>query len=109
MSIFGFGTVEALCGSGSPGRRPGSRRTVAPVPETQDRPPVDFDDSAAVAARMDARLMHLTVVAVRPLTPTLVRVELEGEGLRGLTAEAGQDSSAPNRPGFPLRDLARVL
>jgi NADPH-dependent ferric siderophore reductase len=64
---------------------------VAAVTDTQDGPPVDFDDSAAVAARMGARLMELTVVAVRTLTPTLVRVDLEGEGLRGLTAEAGQD------------------
>jgi len=82
------------------------------VPETQDRPPVDFDDSAAVAARMDARLMTLTVVAVHALTPTLVRVELEGEGLRGLTAEAGQDlmltattSSPVVRRRWTMRDL----
>ena len=85
---------------------------MAPVPETQDRPPVDFDDSAAVAVRMDARLMTLTVVAVRSLTPTLVRVELEGEGLRGLTAEPGQDlmltastASPVVRRRWTMRDL----
>jgi NADPH-dependent ferric siderophore reductase len=85
---------------------------VTSVPETQDRPPVDFDDSAAVAARMDARLMSLTVVAVRTLTPTLVRVDLEGDGLRGLTAEAGQDlmltattTSPVVRRRWTMRDL----
>lgn len=80
--------------------------------DTQDRPPVDFDDSAAVAARMNARLMELTVSAVRPLTPTLVRVELEGDGLRGLEAEAGQDlmltastTSPVQRRRWTMRDL----
>jgi NADPH-dependent ferric siderophore reductase len=88
---------------------------VAPVPETHDQPPVDFDDSAAVAARMDARLMPLTVVAVRSLTPTLVRVELAGDGLRGLAAEPGQDlmltatSSSPVlRRRWTMRDLDPV-
>jgi NADPH-dependent ferric siderophore reductase len=88
---------------------------VTPVPDTQDGPPVDFDDSAAVAARMDARLMSLTVVAVHTLTATLVRVELEGEGLRGLTAEAGQDlmltattTSPVVRRRWTMRDLDPV-
>jgi NADPH-dependent ferric siderophore reductase len=85
---------------------------VTRVTESRDNAPIDFDDSAAVAARMDARLMALTVVAVRSLSPTLVRVELEGEGLRGLTAEAGQDlmltatTSAPVvRRRWTMRDL----
>ncbi len=80
--------------------------------ETRDSAPVDFDDSAALAARMDARRMDLTVVSVRALTPTLVRVELAGEGLRGLSAEPGQDlmltadaTSPVVRRRWTMRDL----
>lgn len=88
---------------------------MAPVTDTSDTPPVDPDDSAAVAARMGARLMDLTVVTVRPLTPGLVRVELQGDGLRGLAADAGQDlmltaatASPVVRRRWTMRDLDPV-
>jgi NADPH-dependent ferric siderophore reductase len=44
--------------------------------------PDDFDDSAALAARMGATRMDLEVLAVRPLSATMVRVELTGDALR---------------------------
>ena len=36
--------------------------------------PDDFDDSVALAARMDATRMDLEVLTVRPLSTTMVRV-----------------------------------
>lgn len=75
---------------------------MARVTETRDSAPIDFDDSEAVAARMDARRMDLTVVGVRPLTPTLVRVDLAGEGLRGLPARPGQDLMLTADAGSPV-------
>ena len=92
--------------------RAGVRRTVARVTETRDGAPTDFDDSVAVAARMGARRMDLTVVSVRTLTPTLVRVELTGDDLRGLDARPGQDlmltadaTSPVLRRRWTMRDL----
>ena len=52
---------------------------------------MDFDDSVALAARMGATLMELTVRSVQPLSPSMVRVELAGDGLRGLSHRPGQD------------------
>jgi NADPH-dependent ferric siderophore reductase len=53
--------------------------------------PIPFDDSDALAVRLGATRMDLTVREVRQLTPTMVRVELVGEGLRGLEYQPGQD------------------
>lgn len=52
---------------------------------------IDFDDSAALAVRMGATLMELMVRSVQPISPTMVRVELAGDGLKGLSYRPGQD------------------
>lgn len=52
---------------------------------------MDFDDSAALAERMGATLMDLTVRSVQPLSPTMVRVELGGNALKRLSYRPGQD------------------
>ncbi len=79
---------------------------------TSDGAAADIEDGEALAARLGAHRMHLTVVAVRPLTPTLVRVELEGPGLRDLAAQPGQDlmlraeaGSTVVRRRWTMRDL----
>jgi NADPH-dependent ferric siderophore reductase len=53
--------------------------------------PLNFDDSDALAARMGAARMDLTVREVRPLSSSMVRVVLAGDALRDLEAEPGQD------------------
>jgi NADPH-dependent ferric siderophore reductase len=53
--------------------------------------PIPFDDSAALAVRLGATRMDLTVQRVQQLSPTMVRVELAGDALRGLAHEPGQD------------------
>ena len=63
---------------------------------------VPFDDSQALAERLGATRMDLTVVAVRPLSAQLVRVELAGDALRDLSHEAGQDLMLTAAPGPPV-------
>ena len=63
--------------------------------------PDDFDDSAALAARMDATRMDLEVLTVRPLSTTMVRVELAGDALRTLTHVPGQDLMLTATTGPP--------
>jgi NADPH-dependent ferric siderophore reductase len=64
--------------------------------------PVPFDDSVALAERLGATRMDLTVRSVRPLTPLLVRVELAGEALRDLRYEPGQDLMLTADAGPPM-------
>jgi NADPH-dependent ferric siderophore reductase len=64
--------------------------------------PDDFDDSAALAARMGATRMDLEVLAVRPLSATMVRVELTGDALRTLTCVPGQDLMLTAAAGPPV-------
>lgn len=64
--------------------------------------PVPFDDSAALAERLGATRMDLTVRSVRPLTPLLVRVELTGEALSALAYEPGQDLMFTADEGPPM-------
>lgn len=75
---------------------------------------MDFDDSAALAARMGATRMDLTVREVRVLTPALVRVVLAGDALRDLDARPGQDLMVTATPPpdavrrrWTIRDLDR--
>ncbi len=53
--------------------------------------PDPFADSVALAARMGAELMTLTVASVEPLSPTMVRVVLDGDALRSIDPLPGQD------------------
>jgi NADPH-dependent ferric siderophore reductase len=64
--------------------------------------PDDFDDSVALAARMDATRMDLEVLTVRPLSATMVRVELTGDALRSLTYVPGQDLMLTATSGPPV-------
>ena len=64
--------------------------------------PQDFDDSGALAARLGATRMDLTVLTVQPLTPSMVRVELEGDALSHLVSEPGQDLMLTADAGPPV-------
>jgi NADPH-dependent ferric siderophore reductase len=64
--------------------------------------PVPFDDSVALAERLGATRMDLTVRSVRRLTPLLVRVELAGDVLRDLAYEPGQDLMLTADAGPPM-------
>lgn len=63
--------------------------------------PLDLDDSEALAARLGATRMDLIVRSVRPLSPTMVRVELEGGALGELPCEPGQDLMLTAEAGPP--------
>ena len=64
--------------------------------------PVPFDDSVALAERLGATRMDLTVRSVRRLTPLLVRVELTGDALDDLEYEPGQDLMLTADAGPPV-------
>jgi NADPH-dependent ferric siderophore reductase len=71
---------------------PGTRPGVTLVPTYRYRvTDLDFDDSEALAARMAATRMDLTVREIRPLSPSMVRVLLTGDALRQFAAQPGQD------------------
>jgi NADPH-dependent ferric siderophore reductase len=60
------------------------------------------DDSDALAARMGAVRMDLAVLSVRPLSATMVRVELAGNQLRTLSYRPGQDLMLTATVGPPV-------
>ena len=62
----------------------------------------DLDDSSALAARMGATRMDLTVRSVQPLSPTMVRVLLAGDELREMPHEPGQDLMLTAAAGPPV-------
>jgi NADPH-dependent ferric siderophore reductase len=64
--------------------------------------PVPFDDSVALAERLGATRLDLTVRSVRKLTPLLVRVELTGDPLRDLEYRPGQDLMLTADAGPPM-------
>lgn len=64
--------------------------------------PAPLDDSDALAARMGAVRMDLTVRGVHRLTPSMLRVELAGDVLRHLPLQPGQDLMLTAQPGPPV-------
>lgn len=63
--------------------------------------PLDFDDGQALANRLGATCMDLTVRSVASLTPGMVRVELAGDALRRLGVGPGQDLMVTAQDGPP--------
>ena len=61
-----------------------------------------MDDSAALAARLGATRMDLVVREVVGLTPSMVRVLLAGDALRGLEVRPGQDLMLTASVGPPV-------